>query len=337
MKWKEIVVDYLTFTRKERIGIMTILAIMIIVFFSPVLFKHKQGTGWQTPDTTWMAAVKKLEQKEAATEKNNPDSYQPAGRQNEDEHENNASVYQYDSPSKKYYNNPLAGKLFYFDPNTISKNGWQKLGLRDKAITTIQNYINKGGRFKKAEDLQRIYGLHKDEYETLAPYVKIEYQPSQNRSIGFADYKNTAQTKPAISQAMQYNFIEINTADTSAFIGLPGIGSKLATRIVNFRDKLGGFYAVDQIGEIFGLPDSTFQRIKQYLKLENTDVRKININTATVDELKAHPYIKWNIANPIVNYRHQHGSFSNIEDLKKIMNLTDEMYKKIAPYLTTTF
>ena len=65
-----------------------------------------------------------------------------------------------------------------------------------------------------------------------------------------------------------------------------------------------------------------------------TGVKKININTATIDEMKAHPYIKYSIANPIVAYRNEHGSFSKIEDIKKVMAITDEIYKKIAPYLT---
>jgi len=128
--------------------------------------------------------------------------------------------------------------------------------------------------------------------------------------------------------------IDINTADTSAFISLPGIGSKLAARIVTFREKLGGFYSVEQIGETYGLADSTFQKIKQYFKLDNASVKKININTATVDEMKSHPYIKYSLANPILAYRNEHGAFSKIEDVRKVMIITDQIYEKIAPYLT---
>ena len=117
-------------------------------------------------------------------------------------------------------------------------------------------------------------------------------------------------------------------------IALPGIGSKLAARIITFREKLGGFYSLDQVGETYGLPDSTFQKIKQWLKLENALVKKININTATVDEMKFHPYIKYSLANPIVAYRNEHGPFSRIEDIKKVMAVTEDVYKKIAPYLT---
>ncbi len=132
-----------------------------------------------------------------------------------------------------------------------------------------------------------------------------------------------------------YTVIEINSADTTGFIYLPGIGSKLAARIINFRDRLGGFYSVEQVGETYGLPDSTYQKIRQYLKIENSAVKKININTATVDELKVHPYIKYTIAKPIVAYRNEHGPFLKAEDIKNVMAVTDEVYHRIAPYITT--
>ena len=69
------------------------------------------------------------------------------------------------------------------------------------------------------------------------------------------------------------------------------------------------------------------------LRLNAASVKKININLATVDELKAHPYIKWNIANAIVEYRNQHGNYSGIDELKKIAIMTNEIYSRIIPYL----
>jgi DNA uptake protein ComE-like DNA-binding protein len=127
--------------------------------------------------------------------------------------------------------------------------------------------------------------------------------------------------------------IDINFADTSAFIALPGIGSKLAARIVAFREKLGGFYSIAQIGEIYGLQDSTFQQLKSYFLLATPSVRKINVNTATAEILKSHPYIRYVLAGPIISYRSQHGPFSKLEELKNIMAMTDDVYRKLLPYL----
>ena len=318
MKWNEFVTDYLTFTRKDRIGILVITGLMLIVFFIPTVFSKNSRLNSTTIDTTWIANMKKLEQKEP--EINGQQSWQ----NNNDDND----AYQYDRSTNNYNDRPKR-ELFFFDPNTISTEAWKKLGLKDKTIHTIQNYLTKGGHFKKPEDLQRVYGLHANEYERLAPFIRIESAKESNA------VKISNESQPAKIFTLRYSPIDINIADTAAFIALPGIGSKLAARIVNFRDKLGGFYSIEQIGETFGLPDSTFQKIKQYLKLEIASIKKININTATVDELRTHPYIRWNIANPIVAYRNEHGPFSKIEDIKKVMAVTDEIYNKIAPYLIT--
>ncbi len=320
MGWKELVADYFSFTRRDRIAIITLLLLISGVFFLPKTLSHINRSKPIKADTAWIAAMKRMEQKEAGSD------------QEDRKYDNdNGTAYQYDRSPNNYYGKPKGG-LFYFDPNSLSTEGWQKLGLRDKTIHTIQNYLGKGGRFKKPEDLQRVYGLFPNEYERLAPYVKIEATDKMNTDKSFAD-KPSNENLSAKNYATRYSIIDINSADTTAFISLPGIGSKLAARIVNFRDKLGGFYSVAQVGETFGLPDSTFQKIKQYLKLENTSIKKININTATIDELKAHPYIKWGLANPIVAYRNEHGPFAKVEDIKKVMAVTEEIYNKIARYL----
>jgi competence ComEA-like helix-hairpin-helix protein len=319
MKWKEFVADYLTFSRRDRIGIMVLLTLILAVFLLPSVVSRSSSKK-ASADTAWMASLRKLEIKE---NENNASSGQYL--------DDNSNNYQYDRTTNNYANKSK-GELFYFDPNTMTTDGWQRLGLRDKTIHTIQNYLSKGGQFKKPEDLQRIYGLFPDEFERIAPYIKIE-SSGQQGSNSFTN-NAPAETPPAKTYTFRYSIIDINLADTTAYITLPGIGSKLAARIVNFRDKLGGFYSVSQVGETFGLPDSTFQKIKQYLKLENTAVRKINLNTATIDELKAHPYIRYSLANPIIAYRNEHGLFSKLEDIKKVMAVTEEIYIKIAPYLT---
>ena len=321
MKWKEFAADYLSFTRRDRIGIIVILVIILAIFFLPKGFSTTNNSKPTTSDTAWITAMKKLEQKETSND-------QQFSKYNDD----NSNSYQYDRTSNNYYNKPK-GELFYFDPNTLSPEGWQKLGLRDKTIGTIQNYLSKGGKFRKPEDLQRIYGLFPNEFERIAPYIKIELPDETNNYKDFTD-KTLKENSSIKTYPPRYSVVDINSADTTALIALPGIGSKLAMRIIAFRDKLGGFYSVTQIGETFGLPDSTFQKIKQYLKLENTSVRKININEATVDELKIHPYIKYSLANPIVAYRNQHGPFAKVEDLKKLIIITDDIYNKISPYLT---
>ncbi len=218
--------------------------------------------------------------------------------------------------------------MFDFDPNTLSGDGWKRLGLKDRTIQTIQKYLSKGGKFKKAEDINKIWGLHPQDVQRLLPYVKIKERYSEYQSK--QPYTKEFTAKGSINKN---SVIDINTADTTAFISLPGIGSKLAGRIITFREKLGGFYKIEQVAETFGLPDSTYQQIKNRLMLTGSAVKQLNINNATVEEMKAHPYLRYAIANAIIQYRSQHGNFNAITDIKKILLVTEEIFNKIAPYL----
>jgi competence protein ComEA len=314
--WKQNLSAYFTFTKKERTGILVILALIIFFIILPFLyplFIQKK---------TVSAAAFKNEIAALNTREDTASGY-ARKRYNDEDHYTG-----YNQPSdKNYFKGALKGELFYFDPNTAAAADWKRLGLRDKTISTIQNYLSKGGHFYKPEDISKIWGLQADEVQRLLPYVQIA--PKENKyPQQYAE--NKTYNKPAYTPSV----IDINTADTAALIALPGIGSKLAQRIINFRDKLGGFYTTAQVGETFGLPDSTFQKIKTRLTLSAAAVKKININTASADALKAHPYIRYNLANALVQYRSQHGNFTSVAAIKNIMMVTEEIYSKAAPYLT---
>jgi competence protein ComEA len=313
MSWKQVAADYFSFTRKERIAVFILVLLVVFVLITPAGIRENTGSkAAVTPDTGWIAAIKKIERRA----------------------ENSEESSQANHPQRSYNRPPGAnthtnkGELFYFDPNKLDSAGWKKLGLRDKTIKIIQNYLAKGGHFYKPADLSKVYGLFDDEYRRLEPFIRIEAgKPDRQNS-------NSGKSSPYTIKKEVTSIIDINTADTSAWIALPGIGSKLANRIVNFRDKLGGFYSVNQVGETFGLQDSVFQKLKVFLRLENASIRKININTATQDQLKAHPYIRYSIANAIIAYRNEHGPFNSIEDLKKVMVITEDIFIKISGYIT---
>lgn len=321
MKIKERLSPYLTLSRKERTGVILLGLVILALFGLPSLLPSADPPLPGQADTAWIMAMKRLEEK-GATEK---------------------TGYRYVPEEGKSYMErtpyPDAGKrpapvLFAFDPNTLDEQGWSRLGLRDRTIKTILNYVSKGGRFRKPEDLERIYGLFPDEYERLRPYIRIAATESPVAAAKGPEKwpEHQAANKPS---GYKRASVEINTADTSAWIALPGIGSKLAQRIVLFREKLGGFYTIKQVAETFGLADSVFRKIEPLLTLENTAVRKININTATAEELKGHPYLKWGVINALIAYRKEHGPFRRKEELKQVMAVTEEVYAKIAPYLTT--
>jgi DNA uptake protein ComE-like DNA-binding protein len=295
--WK----DYFTFTRKERIGIYVLIALIAICITLPQFFK--------TATFSEEVRVEAMQIQEARP---------TAARQHETRRPEYNEVYY--EPEKE----TMPATLFPFDPNTLDAAGWKKLGINDRTVRTIQHYLAKGGQFRNAGDLQKMYSLKKTDFDRLLPYIKIA-APAPLYNPGKPPVKY-AKAPPPI--------IDINQADTAAFIALPGIGSKLANRIVNFRQKLGGFYSVQQVGETFGLPDSTFQLIQPRLQCGAAGLQKININTADANTLKQHPYIRWNIANAIVQYRQQHGLFHSPEELQQIVLITPELYQKIAMYVT---
>lgn len=180
---------------------------------------------------------------------------------------------------------------------------------------------------KRDTEEEPLYAYNQD----LKPYSRTPYARTDSTRHGTYPDRNESRNHYS-PYTPRYSPVDINLGDTTAFIALPGIGNKLASRIINFREKLGGFYSFNQVSEVYGLADSIFQKIKPYLQLNDATVKKININTATIDELKAHPYIKYNIAKAIIAYRNEHGSFLKTEDLKNIMLINDELYLRILPY-----
>lgn len=304
---KKFIREYLLFSRRDRIGIVSLLCLVLIVYFLPY-FSSQAAHQFPISQSPELAqALDSLQSRET-------------GEIHEPSYSSYSPEIQKDNPQETYQ----PGELFYFDPNTLPPEGWQRLGLTSRTVRTIMNYRNKGGRFRQPADLQKVWGLPPGFYERVKDHISIT--PQQQNFHPLSD-RETPKPERRIAT------VHINTADTSAFIALPGIGSKLAFRITSFRDKLGGFYSVDQIGETFGLPDSTFRKIKPYLELDNMPVRKLNINTATADELKSHPYIRWNLANALIAYRQQHGKFNSLEDLKKISLIDNAAFEKMKPYL----
>ncbi|MEP7166226.1 MAG: helix-hairpin-helix domain-containing protein [Ferruginibacter sp.] len=309
--------NYFNFTRKERNGTIFLLIVILLLtaipFIYPLVFKEK------------IILSEDIQNELTALKAKQKDSTKRIYRENFDQ--SNYKNY-YRARGEAFHDEPLKAVLFNFDPNTISAEGWKKLGIRDKTISTIRNFIAKGGKFRQPEDLKKIWGLHEDDVQRLMPFVNI----AEKNSSPVPAVQITVSNK--YEQKKSFEMTDINLADTSALIRLPGIGTKLSNRIINFRDKLGGFYSIEQVAETFGLPDSVYQRIRPALQLREKKLKQININTALLDELKQHPYIRYNLANLIIQYRTQHGNFASIADIKRIMTVTDELYDKLSPYLT---
>jgi len=300
--------DYLKFSKRERRAILVWVFLVVILKLTGYVYENylvrKHGSLGELVKFTGVIDSFRAEPY-------NDKGYTPRKRQYED--------------LNNTYETAGHISLFEFDPNTATAEEWSKLGVSDKTIAGIKKYLSKGGRFRKPEDIQKIWGIKNDHALKLLAYVKIPPEPERPKT--YLDKKNFS--------AHKILAIDINLSDSLAWESLPGIGSKLAGRIIKFRDKLGGFHSLSQVSETFGLTDSVFQKIKPLLKISESPLKKININEAGLDELKTHPYIRYQLAKVIIEYRKQHQRFQEPADLKKIMIITEEQFIKIKPYIIT--
>lgn len=227
--------------------------------------------------------------------------------------------------------------LFFFDPNTLDSAGWKKLGLRERTIQTILRYRARGGRFRRADDLSRIYGLFPDEVARLTPYVTIAAPSSETRESGSSFKKDSGFRQPERSVwpvRKQVVAININEADSLQWISLPGIGPVLSSRILRFRESLGGFVRIDQVAETFGLADSSFRKISPFLLLPaDSRVRQLSINSLSEVELSRHPYVSRSLARRLLAYRTEHGPYKSMDELRNVIGVDTLLLKRLALYL----
>lgn len=206
-----------------------------------------------------------------------------------------------------------------FDPNTYTVNDWMKLGLSQKQAEAVLKFGKYG--FKSKADLQRVFVIPK---ELMDKIIDSTFYPEKNKSF-------------PINESLKEKKLEIinlNLTSEEELLKVKGIGPFFAKNIIKRRDQLGGFLNEDQLAEVWKMTPEKIEEIKPYLLIDPQQVKKLNINTATAEELKKHPYFTWNIANAIVKLRTQHGPFKSINDLKLSVVLTDELFLKIKPYLT---
>ena len=207
---------------------------------------------------------------------------------------------------------------FYFDPNTIGMDEWQRMGLSEKQAAVIEKYKGKGGRFRKPDDMRKIYVLSDADKDQLVPYVRI----------------SNSDLRVVEEEKMIHYSIEINTADSAAFEELYGIGPYLASKVIKYRNSLGGFYRIEQVGEAYGMRDSTLGLIRTHLTVKPSLITKISINTVEYETLRKHPYVHAKIAHAIISYRNMNGKFESLEQLKDIKQISSDQYEKLSHYLT---
>src|SRR5688572_24713273 len=222
-----------------------------------------------------------------------------------------------------------------FNPNELTEQQWIDFGMKPWLAKRILNYRKKVGDFKSKADVQKIYGLPDSVYQKFAPYILLPETAENARGIAGKTPGTYGERKfESTKKTFKLQAFDINLADTTELKRIRGIGSKLSVRILKYRDKLGGFTSEEQIKEVFGLQPETLDSLRKYTYVENDfNPKKINLNRVTFEELKTHPYLKYNQSRAIIAYRDQHGLYQKIEDIKKIKLMDEVTFAKLRPYL----
>lgn len=215
-------------------------------------------------------------------------------------------------------------RTFPFDPNTASRTQLIELGFSERAVKNLINYRAKGGRFRIKSDLKKVYGISQQQVDALWGQIKLP--------ASFPEVNEAQSIKREIPEEKTVK-LDLNAVNAADLQKIRGIGVKLSARIIKFRDGLGGFHSPDQIEEVYGLSPDVIKSLKEISTVSGA-VKKLKINTDSAHHLYKHPYIGYNIANAIVNYRNQHGNFDSIPQIKGIKIISDSLYKKIYPYIS---
>lgn len=216
--------------------------------------------------------------------------------------------------------------LFPFDPNTLDSIGFIKLGLKPKTTKLLLNWRRKGKVFYKKEEFKKLYTLSEEQYSKLAPYISINTNKSDYSQTYISDYATTYNREP--------DHIDINKTDSITLVRLRGIGPYFAHKILEKRNELGGFIRYEQLLEAYRFNDTTYNLLKEKLVININAIKKINLNTASELQLSKHPYIGEKTAKNILLYRDALNRFEKIEQIRQVPLMNEEIYRKIAPYLS---
>jgi DNA uptake protein ComE-like DNA-binding protein len=300
--WK----DWFFFSRSQKIGILALIVIILALLVAKMVISFLPAH--TTPKDNFESEARIfLDSLRKTSFKSN---YQTHYRN-----------YTYDKQEYSHEKLPVA-VLSRFNPNTADSLQFVKLGIKPKIASNILKYRRKGGKFRTAEDFKKIWGIPAEQMQRLLAYVDIPAEVLPPQSV----------THPRIAKTE--NIIELNSADTTQLQQVKGIGAGFARRIVSYRKRLGGFVKTDQLREVWGITPELYNAIASHFSINSKLIQSININRASIEKLKYHPYLNFYKAKAIYELRLTKGALKSIDDLKSLSILDKETLMKIEPYLS---
>lgn len=226
--------------------------------------------------------------------------------------------------------------LVPFDPNKVDSVSLVHMGFAEWMASNLVKYREAGKVFLKPKDMRSLYGMTSVLYDSVIKYVIIDTTFVQQRIKARKDSsqlliarqeKNPRQEKLQVGES-----VDLNHADTTQLKRIPGVGSKIAKMLVRYRDQLGGYVSVHQVRELY-LNDTI---LNKWVTIDHSSVHKLNINHASLMDLKKHPYCSYIQARAIVDYRRRFKGIHSKEELSYVEGMSASAIDKWAPYLEFT-
>lgn len=304
--------EYFSYSKSETRSNIAILVLLVISIFFRILINNWPFSA-VSPDpiqlkeiTEFVIALEEAESKEIALKQKVEKKPQPLTQKTISIKEN------------KFL-------LKYFDPNNAEMEELISIGINRNIAINIIRYRNAGGKFRKAEDIKKIYGMNDSIFNVIKGYILINQGDSKIKEITLVE-------KDIVFQPENDVIVELNSTDTSGLKKVKGIGSVFAFRIIKYRDILGGFYSHEQLNEVFGMDSLKYRSLLNYTFIDTLLIKKININTVDESLLRSHPYINSHTARSISYYRKISGEIRSFEELKDNGVLSPEIYEKCKWY-----
>ena len=233
---------------------------------------------------------------------------------------------------RPYASLPMA--LSNFNPNTVDSLSLIHMGFPVRVVKNLLKYRRAGGTFRKVEDLAKIYGLTEKQFQSVAPYVQLPAERRQEKIVLRNDSSAMRKSEiPAFERIEKFEDgiqVDLGMVDTTDLKRIPGIGSGIARQIVQYRQRLGGFHAINQLKEIPYVTDEMLH----WFKIGEVKLEKIDINKAGLERLRNHPYMNFYKAKVILEHRRKRGKITNISQLSLYDEFSAEDLERLSPYFS---
>ncbi|WP_428224566.1 ComEA family DNA-binding protein [Flavobacterium sp.] len=294
MEWKA----YFDYTRNQRIGLLLLVGVILLIQILYLTLDFSKPERVSQEEKEWLALQSQIDTLKNTHEE---DGY----------------------------------KIYPFNPNFITDYKGYKLGMSVAEIDRLLAFRKTGKFINSADEFQKVTIVSDALLQKIAPFFKfpdwVNQRKPTNLQYAFVNYKYENKKDKPIEKI---EIKDINQATKEDLVKVFGIGEVISERILKSREALGGFVAMDQLKDVWGLSPEVVLALNERFAVKTMPViSKVEINNASTKELMKVPYIRYGLAREIILYRSMNGAFQSVDELVKIKGFPVEKLKIIALYL----